>query len=367
MTLRGAVALIGIGEVKPERRMDGRTALGLAAQAARECIADSGLRKDEVDGLITEIPTGNPTVLADYLGIRPVYSTGVQMMGASGATSIATAAAAIHAGLASNVLCVVGGPAPGGEHGGGPGAPDYRRQQFDAPYGPVVAANGGYALIAQRYKYEFGTTDEQRAAVAVQQRFNALANPAAVFYGQPITKDDVLNSRVVADPLRLLECVMPVGGAAAVIVSAADRARYSPHPPVYLLGAGMCVDHDAIPYAPTMTTSPVAVSARRAFAMAELGPRDMDMLSIYDCYTITVIICLEDAGFAPKGEGGAFIESTDVTYRGTLPLNTHGGQLSFGQPGLAGGMSHVVESVRQMMGRGGERQVRDLDYCFVNG
>ena len=368
MTLRGKVAIIGIGEVKPERRMETRTGIGLAAQAARECIADAGLRKEDIDGLVTEIAAGNPTVLQDYLQLRPTFATGVSMMGASGATSVVVAAGAIQVGLATNVLCVIGGVAPGSEpppSGGGNGTS--LREQFESPYGPVAAANGSYALIAQRYKFEFGTTDEQRASVAQQQRVNALANPAAVFYGQPITSQDVLDSRMVADPLRLLECVMPVGGAAAVMVTAADRARSGPHRPVYLLGAGMAVDHDSIAYADPMTTSPVSISAKRAFDMAGHGPRDMDMLSIYDCYTITVIIGLEDAGFAPKGEGGQFVESTDITYKGELPLNTHGGQLSFGQPGLAGGMSHVTESARQMMGRAGERQVDKLGYCFVNG
>ncbi len=116
-----------------------------------------------------------------------------------------------------------------------------------------------------------------------------------------------------------------------------------------------------------MLTTPIAISSKRAYEMAGVGPSDMNMVSLYDCYTITVLLSLEDAGFCEKGEGGAFVESTDLTYLGDLPTNTHGGQLSFGQPGLAGGMSHVVESARQMMGRAGERQVEQLDYCFVNG
>ena len=160
---------------------------------------------------------------------------------------------------------------------------------------------------------------------------------------------------------------MPTSGSAAVLVTAADRAESGPNQPVYILGTGFYADHDMVAHAPKMTTSPVAVSARRAFDMAGLGPADIDMTSLYDCYTITVMISLEDAGFCPKGESGPFVESTDLTYRGELPTNTHGGQLSFSQPGGAGGMSHVTESVRQMMGRAGERQVADLDYCFVNG
>src|SRR5207249_60020 len=136
-----------------------------------------------------------------------------------------------------------------------------------------------------------------------------------------------------------------------------------------ILGVGQAQDRGVpgVPYTDRMTTSPVAVSAKNAFRMAGVKPADMGLVSIYDCYTITVLIELEDAGFCPKGEAGPFISSTDVTYKGKLPINTHGGQLSFGQPGVAGGMSHVTEAVRQMMGRCGERQVQNLDYCFVNG
>ena len=294
------------------------------------------------------------------------------MYGASAATGVMLAAQAVTTGMATNVLVVVGGNTGGMERAPAPEAgsrvDDYgiTGGEFENPYGPVAVATGWYALIAQRYKYEFGTTDEMRASVAVQQRENALANPDAAFYGQPLTKDDVVNSRIISDPLRLLECVMPTAGGAAVMVTAADRANSVPNSPVYILGAGMAIDHDGLAHAESFTTSPVKVSAKRALDMAQLRPSEMDMLSLYDCYTITVIISLEDVGIVPKGEGGQFIESTDITYKGSLPINTHGGQLSFSQSS-GGGMSHVTESVRQMMGRAGERQVPDLDYCFVNG
>jgi acetyl-CoA acetyltransferase len=163
---------------------------------------------------------------------------------------------------------------------------------------------------------------------------------------------------------------MPCFGSAALIVSRAEAAKSSPHPPVYILGVGQSSDRGVpgIAYAERMTTSPVAVSARNAFKMAGLGPNDMDMASVYDCYTITVIIEFEDAGFAPKGEGGKYFASEDVTYKSKgIAVNTHGGQLSFGQPGTAGGMSHATEAVRQLMGRGEGRQKEQMDYCFVNG
>jgi acetyl-CoA acetyltransferase len=292
------------------------------------------------------------------------------MFGSSGATATALAAAVIQAGLATNVLVVVSSgddmraPPRGAIVLGG-----FYEEQFELPYTLGHGANHFYALIAQRYQHEYGLTEEDRVSIAVQQRFNAQANPDAVFHGTPLTTDDVLNSRLIADPLRLLECVMPCLGAAAVLVTSAERARSGPNQPVYILGAGQAIDRNVpgVAYVHRMTTSPTAVSARKAFEMAGVSPADMGLVSIYDCYTITAIIELEDAGFCPKGEGGPFIASTDVTYKGTLPINTHGGQLSFGQPGTAGGMTHVTEAARQMMGRCGERQVKDLDYCFVNG
>jgi acetyl-CoA acetyltransferase len=367
-TLRGVAAPIGIADVQLGRRPEGRTGLGIAAQAAIEAIKDAGLEKSDIDGLITEIDAGASAVLVEYLQLFPTWSSGVNMFGASGATSIAMAAAAINAGLATNVLCVVGSSTPEEMARGSFSQTPYAGN-FEAPYGPVIAQNGNYALIAKRHEYEYGTTPEQRAKVAVDQRANAQGNPQAVFYGTELSTDDVLNSRMVADPLHLLECVMPTSGASAVVVTAAERATAAPHSPVYLLGAGVHIDHDIMPtHVPRLTRSPVAISAKNAFEHAGLSPRDMDIVSVYDCYTITVIVTLEDAGFAPKGEGGPFVQDHDLTFKGDFPVNTHGGQLSFGQSNLAGGFSHVTEGIRQMMGRGGARQAtKELDYCFVNG
>ncbi len=369
MTLRGAASIIGIGEVKPSRRMPDRSLMGLAAEAARECIRDSALRLDEVDGLITEVPGTNSVAVAEYLGLKPTYEHSMNMMGSSGATAVMVAAAAVHAGYANNVLCLITSPDPNPAPGGGGAGVFGEQGQFQDTYGPGPGANYHYALIATRYEAEYGLSDEDRVSIAVQQRENAQKNPMAHFYGTPITTEDVIDSRMVADPLRLLECVMPMFGAAALMVSRAEAAKYSPHDPVYLLGAGHATDRGVpgVPYVDRMTTSPVSVSAKRAFEAAGVRPADIGLISTYDCYTITVIIEIEDAGFAPKGEGGTMIANMDVTYKGDLPINTHGGQLSFGQPGSAGGMSHVTEGVRQMMGRGDERQVQDLDYCFVNG
>lgn len=370
MSLRGKTAIVGIGELPTRRSYPGRSMEGLCAEAARLAIEDAGLRKDDVEGLIVDGTNITPSAMAEYLGLRPVFATGVSMQGATGATSVAVAASAITAGLCNNVLIVMGN-ARGDGGGGGPPRPGGGRgsvnAEFEQPFGPAAGAGTGYALIYSRHMYEYGTTPEQMAKLAVDQRFNALTNPHSAFQGQPITIDDVLNSRYVNEPLHLLECVMPSAGAAACIVTTAERAKALPHRPVYVLGAGLEQANAAIWQTDRITTSPARVSAARAFAMAGYSPRDMQFAEFYDCYTILVAMTLEDAGFAKKGEIGPFYQATDTTYNGSFPINTDGGQISAGQPGLAGGFRHVIEAARQVMGRAGDRQVRRNDLCMVNG
>jgi len=288
MTLRGKAAIVGIGEVPTRRTYPGRTTYSLCAEATRLAITDAGLRKEDIDGLVTRGSDISPMDLAEYLGLRLGFCEGVTQHGASGAHSVVVAASAIHAGLANTVLCVLGGSRDPAVGGFGPGIvrglpPASKGTEFEVPFGPAAGANTGYALMKRRHMYEFGTTQEQFAKMAVNQRFNALPNPNAVFQGQPITMEDVLNSRMVNDPLHLLECVMPCGGAAACLVTSAERANAFPHPPVYLLGAGAsATDHDTIWQSPRMTTTPVVVSSRKAFEMAGYGPKDIDFAEVYD-------------------------------------------------------------------------------------
>ncbi|MBC7076277.1 MAG: thiolase family protein, partial [Syntrophomonadaceae bacterium] len=237
---------------------------------------------------------------------------------------------------------------------------------YELPYGPM-GFNSGYALVARRHMFAYGTTPEQMAKIAVDQRINALVNPDALFNDRAISVEDVLSSPVIVDPLHMLEIVRPCNGAAGVIVSRREQAGDSPHTPVLILGMGEAYTHNSIVYSPSFTETPIKISSARAFEMAGLKPEDIDLVSLYDCYTITVLISLEDAGFCPKGEGGNFVQSTDLTYKGDLPCNTHGGQLSFGQPSFAGGMSHITEAVRQLRGTAGKRQVKKNNFAFVNG
>ncbi|MBI2863251.1 MAG: thiolase family protein [Chloroflexi bacterium] len=289
MSLRGKAAIVGFGELPTARFLPGRTTYSILAEACGIAIRDAGLRKDDIDGLVTRGEDIGVLGLLEYLQLRPEFCEGVTMHGASGAFSIELAAAAIHAGLASNVLCVLGGTRDG-ELGGV--TPASRRQvvrpsiggEWDVPFGPVIAANGNYGLIKQRHMYQYGTTDRQFARIAVNQRFNCLTNRNAIFTGQPITVEDVLNSRYVNDPIHLLESVMPCIGGGAVVVTSAERAKVLPNPPVYILGAGgSAATHDLIwQNTGDITVTPVVRSAPRAYHMAGYGPKDMQFAEMYD-------------------------------------------------------------------------------------
>lgn len=374
MTLKRAAAITGIGEAKPSRSPDGKTALGIMTEVSRLAMLDAGLEPKDVDGLLIGPPIMEmvpmwPSVLGEHLGVQPRYSNVVDIGGAAAAGMVWRAAAAIAAGQCRAVLCVTA-EASDVETFYTPRARRRSQQlpyrEFEVPYGPM-GVNSGYALIAQRHMFEYGTTPRQLAKIAVDQRANACANPDALFFDRPITIDDVLDSPLVVDPLHLLEIVMPCTGGAAFVVVSPEVARRSPRPAVWLLGAAEYATHMMLSQSLNITTSPIAAAAPRAFEMAAVSPGDVDLVSVYDCYTITVLVTLEDAGFCPKGRGGPFVEEHDLTYRGDLPLNTHGGQLSFGQPGLAGGTSHITEAVRQLQGRAGARQVPNCELAFVNG
>lgn len=381
-SLQGRAAIVGIAELAPARYTEEATLLELMAKMSLRAIEDSGVRFEEVDGLVAHAGGGLsgavPATVGEFMGLDLRYAEVVDLGGATGAGMIWRAAAAIASGMCSTCVCVTAAP-----HHRRPRAqppPESPRRQatrerkssrvpteeFDLPYG-LTDANSNYALVAQRYMYEYGNVGEQLAKIAVHQRDNACANPAAYFYGKPITVDDVLSSPVIADPLHRLDIVMPLAGAAAVVVTSADRAAQLPHPPAYLLGAGEAVSHMTVTQAKSLTESPVRAAAENAFAMSGVRRDQIGLASIYDCYTIMALLTLEDAGFCEKGEGGRFVDKHDLRFYGDFPVNTHGGQLSFGQPGLAGGMSHVTEAARQIQGRGGERQVADLSFAYVNG
>src|SRR4051794_27209774 len=374
--VRGWAAVTGVAERKPTRWTDGESTIDMLAKIGVEAIADAGLTLADIDGVVCHpmggVPMLVPSTIGEELGLHVTYAETVDLGGATGAGMVWRAAAAIRAGQARAVLCLTGArrqrrqpdqPRPRGQS---MGRDTSAWAEFEVPFGNV-GANVGYAMIANRYLHEHGCTPEQLAKIAVHQRDNAGQNPDAFFYGQPITVDDVLASPLVADPLHLLEIVMPSAGAAALVVVHPDLVRSTQRPAAWLLGAGECVTHKTITYAPSLTETAIRPAADRAFEQAGIGRDQIGLASLYDCYTITVLVTLEEAGFCARGEGGAFVEEHDLRWNGDFPLNTHGGQLSFSQPGLAGGMSHVTEAIRQVQQRGGQRQVADLEFAFVNG
>ncbi len=369
MSLKGKAAAIGIAELKPWKEAPPDvTPLKLMGQLAAEALNDAGLEKKDLDGFLVGMPFADPGMLypasaCEVLGINPRMLNVVDIGGATPAGMIWRAAAAIDAGMCQAVLCIVADLNKIGDQK----VPVVSVQrEFESPYGNI-GANCGYAMIAHRHMYEYGTKPEQMAKIAVDQRINALKNPLAIFNDKPLTIEDVLASRMIVDPLHIFEIVSPCSGGAAVIVASPEIAKRAKNPPIWLLGAGEYSNHASITYAPSLTDSPIKPAADLAFQMAGVERKDIDLVCPYDCYTITVLVTLEDAGFCKKGQGGPFVMEHNLSYAGDLPCNTHGGQLSFGQPGLGGGMSHVTEAIRQLMGRGDGRQVEDATLAYVNG
>ncbi|MEM7445994.1 MAG: thiolase family protein [Pseudomonadota bacterium] len=367
-TARSKGAIVGIGELKPVRRTVGRTTLDMIAEVSRLAVADAGLEPGHIDGLLVgpqvgETPQHVPATVAEYLGLRPTMSNVVDLGGASGAGMVWRAAAAIEAGMCEAVLCVLANI----HQDPMPRSPNRNPiREFDVPFG-ASGANISYALLMQAHMAAYGCKPEDYATIAAWARTNAQGNPDAIFYGKPATVEDVLNSPIIASPLHLFEIVMPVAGGDAVVVTSAKRARSLKHSPVHLLGAGEKITHRAVSQAPNLTSGPLKESMARAFAQSGLAAREMNLLSLYDCYTILVATTLEDSGLCPPGEFGRFLADHDLGPNGSLPLNTHGGQLGFGQPDLAGGMTHVVEAVRQLRGEGDNRQIPNVRYALATG
>ena len=377
-----SAALVGFTEWAPQRKWDEPMfSMEACAKLAAEALADAGIAKDEVDGLVIgglqESSLFPPLALAEYLQVGCHFGEVVDIGGASSAGMIWRAAAAIEIGLCETVLVLVHStPAPieaggdaakmmmppylGGDAWGSP------QGQFDIPYG-LVAAAPSFAMVAQRYMDQFGVRPETLAKIAVDQRNSALKNPKAVFKDKPITVDDVLASPMVSDPVHLLEMVMPCFGGGAIVLTNAERAKKTPHRPVFLSGYGEYISHKTVSYMPDLLQTPAGPASAKAFGMAGMERSGIDLCSFYDCFTITVLMTLEDAGFAKKGQGGAFVDEHDLSFAGDFPLNTHGGQLGMGQGGAAGGLSHVVDALTQIQGRAEERQLAKADTAYVTG
>jgi acetyl-CoA acetyltransferase len=343
-------------------------------QAMQRVLADSGVAKADIDGYMCAgggMGPGQPVDMAEYLGITHKYIDGTMTGGSSFEFYAQHAAAAIKEGICDTILVTYGsdmlssmgrmlgtrGFMAEGQRVPGP-------LQYEAPYGNVLI--GAYAMAAQRHMFEYGTTPEQLAEIAVAVRGHAKLNPNAM-YRDPITVEDVLASRMIADPLHKLDCCVISDGGGAVIFTTAERAKDLKQPPVYILGAGGSQTHWNIGQMPDFTRTSAELAGREAFAQAGVTPDDIDTIQFYDSFTITVLLLLEDLGFCKKGEGGAFVEGGRLSLDGgSLPLNTDGGGLSSCHPGMRG-IFLLIEAARQLRGAAGEAQVPDAKLALACG
>ena len=361
---RGRTAIVGaatfgIGEAPGLTPLDmGASALGLA-------LADAGLGLGDVDGLFvcTSDDALSGLSLAEYLGIRPKFSDNNRTGGSAFMSHAIVAALALEAGYCDVAVVVHAS----NQRTAGAGLVSMRKPSlYEVPYKPMNPLSP-YALAAQRHMYEFGTTREQLAEVAVAARGWAIQNPEAWCYDKgPLTLDAVAAARMVSSPLTVLDCCLVVDGASAIVMTRADRAKDLRAKPVYLLGGAAEVWHSEIASMPDLTVTAAKASGERAFAMAGYGPQDMNTVQLYDAFTINTILFLEDLGFCPKGEGGRFVSGGHIGPGGGLAVNTNGGGLSYCPPGMYGLLA-LVEAVRPLRGECDVRQVKDAGLAVAHG
>jgi acetyl-CoA acetyltransferase len=344
------------------------------ALAFQRVLADSGVAKADIDGYVSAGGGGmmvdDAVTMSEYLGIDHRWIDGTMTGGSSFEFHVQHAAAAIRDGRAHTILITYGSDqlsrmgrtlGTGQLRQGSRAVPG--PNQFEAPFGNSLV--GAYAMVARRHMHEFGTTSEQLAEISVGVREFANLNPDARYHGE-LTVDDVVNSRMVADPLHKLDCCVITDGGGAVLLTTEERAKDLKQPPVYVLGAGGAQSHWNISQCPDFTTSAGARISADVYAEAGLTPADVDVIQFYDSFTITVAVLLEDMGFCKKGEGGAFIQEGHLRRGGRSPLNTDGGGLSSNHPGMRG-IFLLIEAARQLRGQGGESQVPNAEVALAAG
>ena len=360
------VAVVGYGETPYHKRRE-HSAMAYTADAVRRALESANLTKEDVDGLSVtsfELPPDNTTTVAEHVGLTLRWAFHGVYGGASGIIGMAQAARAIQAGDAEVVVVVAADAVDVAAHNAEIAAFNAPVRDYLASYG-FAGANGIFALVQRLHCHEFGTTRRQLGKLAVTQRQYAGLNPNALLR-QPLTLEEYLDARVIADPLRLYDCVMPCsGGDAVVLTSSTERARRLGVPAVSILGAGQL--HNYRPGEIVLTTQGWCAFAQATYEQAGVGPEEIDVVQLYDDYPIMCLIQLEDLRFCAKGDGGPFLERTSIGLGGTLPINTGGGQLSAGQCGAGGGMIGPVEAVRQLRAEAGDRQVAGARTALVSG
>jgi acetyl-CoA acetyltransferase len=362
--LKNKTAIVGVG-ASPQGNIPGSTSVSLAIDAFKAALDDSGLRKDDIDGLLTMPGTTSPEGSLNYLrlgealGINPRYTGSLTMGGGTAGALVQMAVLAVASGMATNVACVFGDAAKTG------GYRFNRASGWVDSWGiwGMLGAAGNSAITTSRHMALYGTKSEHLAEVAVACRHHASLNENAVMR-QPISIADHQNSRFIVEPLRLLDCCLISDGGVCVIVTSAERARDLRQKPVFIRGIGQAYTTENLGREDWWYVPHQKEACGRAFDMADVTPADIDVAQLYDNFTMSVLLWLEHAGFCDIGEGGPFVENGAIKLGGRLPVNTAGGNLS---ESYMEGWLHVVEGTRQMRGACGVRQVPEAELCLVTG
>ena len=367
-SLRGKTAIVGVstfgcGEAKGFSEME------VLARSAHAAVADAGLKMSDIDGLCTASvgSTMWPMPVVEYLGLRPTFIDGTMVGGSSFIAHLLPAMHALNSGQCNAVLVCYGSTQRTATFGRREIAQARRwmdPQPYETPYEPFNPPSA-YALATSRHMHQYGTTRRDLAEVAVAARRWAQLNPEA-FMREPLSIDDVLAARMVSDPLSVRDCCLVTDGGGAYVMVRADRAKDLPRPPVYLLGNGTAVWNRQISAMHDLTVTAATQSGREAYAMAGLSAQDMDVVQLYDAFTINTLLFLEDLGFCKKGEAGAFVRDGAIAPGGRLPVNTNGGGLSCVHPGMYG-IFALIEAVRQLRGECGARQVAGAQTAIAHG
>lgn len=366
---RNDIAIVGFAEAKNALNT-GRSVFDLAGEVMASVIEQTGIAKTEINGFavcasLTEAGNSFWSVsMSDCLGLELDWCQTVDLGGASFVAAVARASDAIRVGACDTVL-VLAADAPTTAD---PSRLRVYRPEWQHPIG-LMGPPGAFGLLSNRYDAQYGLDRKALAKLAVTQREHALLNEnACEKLRKPITTEDYLKSRMISEPISLLDCVMPCDGANAVLVTSTERARKLGFKRwASLLGYGERSHYKATDPCVDITETGHSIAGARALSQAGLQARDIQLFQPYDDFLIAVVLQLEQIGFCKPGEGCKFIMDTDISYRGSLPINTGGGQISAGQAGLAGGGLNFVEAIRQLMGKGGARQVRDPGHAMVTG
>src|SRR5712671_3024842 len=360
---RAGAAIVGAAESDLGQVADGLNPIDLMVQGITRALDDCGLALRDVDGLLcatTQTRTSGLN-LSEYLGISPSYIDTTILGGSSFMFHVAHALAAIELGLCEVAVIAYGSTQ---RIVGRRQASVREINPYETPYRPFLPSTA-YALAASRHMHQFGTTREQLAAVAVAAREWALLNPAA-WEKKPLAIPEVLGARMVSYPFTVRDICLVTDGGGAIVLTAPERAKGLKKPPVYVLGVGAAITHANISSMPDLTVTGALQSGRAAYAMAGLAASDIDVVELYDAFTINPILFLEDLGFCAKGEGGRFVEGGHIAPGGGLPINTNGGGLSYCHPGMYG-LFLLIEAVRQLRGEAGARQVPDAETAIAHG